>query len=115
MFSSVIPLLKTKQNKKLIPAQDAIFEESTYILDSNSGVINLEVPIGALHRALRSAIGVSSAQIRLTKKDNVPLLALTILSSSWTTGSNAIGVTEGGPSGVHDYDDERPPPRGTSG
>ena len=109
---------KTKQSKKkqrLNAAQDAIFEESTYILDSNSGVINLEVPIGALHRALRSAIGASSAQIRLTKKGNVPLLALTILSSSWTTGSNAIGVTEGDPSGVHYYDDDRPPPRGTSG
>ena len=112
---------KTKQNKtrKLNAAQDAIFEESTYILDSNSGVINLEVPIGALHRALRSAIGASSAQIRLTKKGNVPLLALTILSSSWTTGSNAIDVTEGDPHDDHGYDEgsfsRPPPPRGTSG
>ncbi|KAH2920012.1 hypothetical protein KXW25_004413 [Aspergillus fumigatus] len=72
---------------------DAIFDEPTYTLQSNSGVINLEVPIGALHRALRSATGATSAQLRLTKKGNIPLLALTILSSSWTTGSNAVGIT----------------------
>lgn len=57
-------------------------------------MINLEVPVGALHRALRSAVGASSAQLRLTKKGNIPLLALTILASSWTTGNNAIGVTQ---------------------
>ncbi|BDD61751.1 hypothetical protein MAP00_006777 [Monascus purpureus] len=71
---------------------DSIFEESTYNLVSNSGVINLEVPIGALNRALRSAIGASSAHIRLTKKGNIPLLALTIISSSWTQGNNALGI-----------------------
>lgn len=76
------------------PNQSAIFDETSYTLQSNSGVINLEVPIGALHRALRSAVGASSAQLRLTKKGNTPLLALTILASSWTTGNNAIGVSE---------------------
>ncbi|KAB8209666.1 Hus1-like protein [Aspergillus parasiticus SU-1] len=73
---------------------DAIFDETSYILESNSGVINLEVPVGALHRALRSAVAATSAQLRLTKKGNVPLLALTIHASSWTTGSNALGITE---------------------
>ncbi|GES62926.1 Hus1-like protein [Aspergillus terreus] len=73
---------------------DAIFEESTYTLQSNSGVINLEVPVGALHRALRSAAAATSAQLRLTKKGNVPLLALTVLASSWTTGSNALGIAD---------------------
>ncbi|KAE8151230.1 checkpoint protein Hus1/Mec3 [Aspergillus avenaceus] len=73
---------------------DAIFEESTYILEANSGVINLEVPVGALHRALRSAVAATSTQLRLTKKGNVPLLALTIHASSWTTGSNALGIAD---------------------
>jgi HUS1 checkpoint protein len=77
--------------------QDAIFDESNHILESNSGVINLEVPIGALHRALRSAVAATSAQLRLTKKGNIPLLALTIHASSWTTGSNALGITDPGP------------------
>lgn len=89
--------------EKKLTTQDAIFDESTYTLASNTGSINLEVPIGALHRALRSAVngtgGVSttSAQLRLTKKGSVPLLALTILASSWTTGKNAIGVEDGRP------------------
>ncbi|PLN83547.1 Hus1-like protein [Aspergillus taichungensis] len=74
---------------------EAIFEESTYILESNSGVINLEVPVGALHRALRSAVTATTSQLRLTKKGNVPLLALTVHTSSWTAGSNAIGITAG--------------------
>ncbi|KAH8431383.1 checkpoint protein HUS1 family protein [Aspergillus melleus] len=71
---------------------DSIFDPETYILESNSGIINLEVPVGALHRALRSATAASSAQIRLTKKGNVPLLALTIHVSSWTNGTNALGI-----------------------
>ncbi|RAL08343.1 checkpoint protein HUS1 family protein [Aspergillus homomorphus CBS 101889] len=72
---------------------DAIFDESTYILESQSGVINLEVPIGALHRALRSAVDAKSAQLRLTQKGRVPLLALTIRTLSWAPGSNALGIT----------------------
>ncbi|KAL4898625.1 checkpoint protein Hus1/Mec3 [Aspergillus ambiguus] len=73
---------------------DAIFEPSTYTLQSNSGVINLEVPVSVLHRALRSAATATSAQLRLTKKGNIPLLALTVLASSWTTGSNALGIAD---------------------
>ncbi|PYH48160.1 checkpoint protein HUS1 family protein [Aspergillus saccharolyticus JOP 1030-1] len=73
---------------------DAIFDESTYVLESNSGgIINLEVPIGALHRALRSAVDAQSAQLRLTQKGRIPLLALTIRTLSWAPGSNALGIT----------------------
>lgn len=39
-------------------------------------------------------VSTTSAQLRLTKKGSVPLLALTILSSSWTTGKNAIGLED---------------------
>ncbi|KAJ9287308.1 hypothetical protein DTO021C3_4999 [Paecilomyces variotii] len=70
---------------------ETIFDE-TYTIQSATGVINLEVPTGALHRALRSAIGANSAQLRLTKKGPVPLLALTIRASSWTAGTNALGI-----------------------
>ena len=88
-----VPVVLQNNPIKLI-VQDAIFDETSYTLQSNSGVINLEVPIGALHRSLRSAVGATSAQIRLTKKGNTPILALTILASSWTTGNNAIGVAD---------------------
>lgn len=47
-----------------------------------NNVINLEVPLGPLNRALKSALNATSAQIRLTKKDNMPLLALTIVTTS---------------------------------
>ncbi|KKK23031.1 cell cycle checkpoint protein [Aspergillus rambellii] len=71
---------------------DSIFEQDAYTLESNTGVINLEVPLGALHRALRSAANASWVQLRLTKKGNIPLLALTIRTKSWTQAQNAIGV-----------------------
>jgi HUS1 checkpoint protein len=45
-------------------------------------VINLEVPLQALHRALKSALNATSASIRLTKRDNSPVLCLTITTSS---------------------------------
>ncbi|GCB27917.1 checkpoint protein hus1 [Aspergillus awamori] len=73
---------------------DTIFEEESYICESNTGAINLEVPIGALHRALRSAVSAKLANLRLTKKGNVPLLALTIRATSWTTTSNALDIPE---------------------
>lgn len=73
--------------------QDTIFE--TYILASASpgNVINLEVPIAALHRALRTALNATSAHLRLTKKDGLPVLSLTITNSTFSSG-NSIGVLD---------------------
>ncbi|GAM39859.1 hexokinase [Talaromyces pinophilus] len=73
----------------VLPAE-AIFDES-YVLEAAAGAVNLEVPIAALSRALRSAIGDKSAQLRLTRKGNVPLLALTIVSSSLVPGNIPVG------------------------
>ena len=53
-------------------------------------VINLEVPLNPFLRALKSALQATSASIRLTKKDNVPLLSLTIVTSSAGSGSTAF-------------------------
>jgi HUS1 checkpoint protein len=53
-------------------------------------VINLEVPLAPLNRALKSAANATSAQIRLTKKDNLPVLALTIATSSSAPSYNAF-------------------------
>lgn len=85
-----------------------IFE--TYILQSASpkNTINLEVPIQALSRALRSALGSSSTQIRLTKKDNVPMLSLTIVTNSFSSGNNIVTATTSRPrrnSDDFDFDD----------
>lgn len=66
--------------------KDTIFETYTIQSASENNTINLRVPLAALHRALRSALSASSASIRLTKKDDIPLLSLTIITSNLTAG-----------------------------
>ncbi len=61
--------------------KDTIFDQYT-IQSAANNVINLEVPLASLQRALRSALQATSASIRLTKKNNIPLLALTIHTST---------------------------------
>ncbi|OOQ90277.1 cell cycle checkpoint protein [Penicillium brasilianum] len=75
---------------------DTIFEESSYQLESNSDAINIEINISLLNRALRSTFGASSSQLRLTKKDKMPLLALTVLTTEWTEGNMALATDEPG-------------------
>ncbi|OAX84959.1 hypothetical protein ACJ72_00661 [Emergomyces africanus] len=91
---------------------DTVFE--SYSISAASGVINLEVPIGALHRALRSATSATSAQLRLTKKGSVPLLALTVVTSSWTSGKNALGVSDSNNNNINSNGIPTNPPRAES-
>lgn len=57
---------------------DHIFE--AYHLQSNeaNNTINLELPLPLLLRALRSALHCSQANLRLTKRDGIPVLSMTI-------------------------------------
>ncbi|KAJ6002933.1 Hexokinase [Penicillium sp. IBT 35674x] len=71
---------------------ETIFDEESYALQSNSDGINIEVNISILNRALRSAMGATHAQLRLTKKDKYPLLALTVLTTEWTEGNMALAT-----------------------
>ena len=57
------------------------------------------MPLGPLNRALKSALNATSAQIRLTKKDNIPLLALTIATTSSNNSYSAF------PTGANRDDD----------
>jgi HUS1 checkpoint protein len=70
---------------------DTVFE--TYSLQSAApnNTINLEVPIQSLQRALKSALGATSASIRLTKKNNVPMLSLTITTTAFSSGNGVLG------------------------
>lgn len=63
--------------------QDTIFDDYR-IASANENVINLEVPLLVLLRALRSCASASDATLRLTKRasDNAPILCLTITTSS---------------------------------
>ncbi|KAL5116712.1 Checkpoint protein hus1 [Pleosporales sp. CAS-2024a] len=71
---------------------DTILELNT-IQSANNNIINLEVPLAALSRALKSAANASSTQIRLTKKDNLPVLALTVTTATASTTRNAIATS----------------------
>ncbi|OQN95989.1 hypothetical protein B0A48_17932 [Cryoendolithus antarcticus] len=57
---------------------DALFESYNIQSAAPNNTINLEVPLAALQRALKSAQNAVAASIRLTKKDGIPLLSLTI-------------------------------------
>lgn len=69
---------------------DTVFEQYTIASAAPKNTINLEVPIQALQRALKSALGATEVSIRLTKKDNVPILCLTIVTNTFTTGNSVV-------------------------
>ena len=71
---------------------DSIFDDSFTIQSAaDLNTINLEVPLQPLYRALKSAQNAIAASIRLTKKDNIPLLSLTITASILSSTPAASG------------------------
>ncbi|CAN8095459.1 unnamed protein product [Discula destructiva] len=57
---------------------DFIFSDYQIQSAEESNTINLELPLNPLQRALKSAINSDHATLRLTKKDGIPLLSMTI-------------------------------------
>ncbi|GAB1314907.1 Checkpoint protein hus1 [Madurella fahalii] len=57
---------------------DLIFDNYHLQSAEANNTINLELPLGPLQRALRSAVGSSYANLRLTKRDGIPMLSMTI-------------------------------------
>jgi HUS1 checkpoint protein len=74
---------------------ESIFEDYTIQSAAPNNTINLELPLPPLHRALKSAINATSASIRLTKKDGVPVLSLTIITNTMSSGNSANGFLNG--------------------
>ncbi|KAE9374221.1 cell cycle checkpoint protein-like protein [Stipitochalara longipes BDJ] len=74
---------------------ESIFEDYTIQSAAPNNTINLELPLPPLHRALKSAINATSASIRLTKKDGVPVLSLTIITNTISSGNTANGFLNG--------------------
>ncbi|KAH9878801.1 hypothetical protein IAQ61_002075 [Plenodomus lingam] len=68
---------------------DSIFETIS-VQSAANNIINLEVPLTSLNRALKSALNATSAQMRLTKKDNMPVLALTMVTTTSSNTYNGI-------------------------
>ena len=82
---------------------DTMFETYTIQSAAPDNTINLEVPLLPLQRALRSAQSAIAANIRLTKKDNVPLLSLTITTTT-THSSAPPGSAINGRNGFNEND-----------
>lgn len=57
---------------------DFIFTDYHIQSAEASNTINLELPLNPLQRALKSAINSDHATLRLTKKDGIPVLSMTI-------------------------------------
>lgn len=89
---TVIPEQGTQVWSVLTP--DVIFETYTIQSAAPNNTINLEVPLAPLQRALKSAQNANAANIRLTKKDNIPLLSLTITTSTANPASTAPAASD---------------------
>lgn len=57
---------------------DTIFDSYHIQSAEASNTINLELPLGPLQRALKSALNSNHASLRLTKRDGIPMLSMTI-------------------------------------
>jgi HUS1 checkpoint protein len=76
---------------------DSVFEDYAIQSQVENNTINLELPLPPLQRALKSAISASSASLRLTKKDSIPILSLTIITTAAGSG-NPNAAQNGAPS-----------------
>ncbi|KUI71809.1 Checkpoint protein hus1 [Cytospora mali] len=69
-------------------SMDFIFTEYHIQSAEPSNTINLELPLGPLQRALKSAINSDHATLRLTKKEGIPVLSMTIHTTPEQRGAN---------------------------
>ncbi|KAF2840283.1 Hus1-like protein [Patellaria atrata CBS 101060] len=65
---------------------NTVFDQYTIVSQADN-VINLEIPIGQLTAALKSALNAVAAELRLTKVGNQPILCLKITSLSGSSGT----------------------------
>jgi len=61
---------------------DVLFENYHIQSAEAANTINLELPLGPLQRALKSALNSTEANLRLTKREGIPVLSLTIHAST---------------------------------
>jgi HUS1 checkpoint protein len=83
-------------------SKDTIFDGYTCQSAAENNTINLEVPLAPLQRALKSAQNAITANIRLTKKDNIPLLSLTIKTSTINSSNPSTFGRNGNPDSSSD-------------
>ncbi|AEO56803.1 hypothetical protein MYCTH_2058328 [Thermothelomyces thermophilus ATCC 42464] len=76
---------------------DLIFDNYHIQSAEVNNTINLELPLGPLQRALKSAIGSIYANLRLTKRDGIPMLSMTIHTMTKDSVHDARGLGGGIP------------------
>jgi len=80
---------------------NVLFEDYHIQSQEPSNTINLELPLGPFQRALRSAGNSNEANLRLTKRDGVPVLSMTIHTTAQTTSAApGYAASAGFPSGA---------------
>ena len=79
---------------------DLIFDNYNIQSAEANNTINLELPLGPLQRALKSAVGSSYASLRLTKRDGIPMLSMTIHTMTKDGAQDARGFGGGGAGGA---------------
>lgn len=84
-------------------SMDFIFENYHIQSAEPSNTINLELPLAPLQRALRSALNSTACSLRLTKRDGIPVLSLTI-----HTTTKDLPPPGGGFGGAHHYPNHAP-------
>ncbi|EJT74052.1 checkpoint protein hus1 [Gaeumannomyces tritici R3-111a-1] len=77
-------------------SMDLIFDNYNIQSADANNTINLELPLGPLQRALKSAINSTDADLRLTKKNGIPLLSMTIRTTTNVANQGGGGGFGGG-------------------
>ncbi|KAK0635659.1 checkpoint protein hus1 [Bombardia bombarda] len=75
---------------------DLIFDNYHLQSAEQNNTINLELPLGPLQRALKSAANSNQANLRLTKRDGVPMLSMTIHTMTKDGAQDGRGPAGGG-------------------
>jgi HUS1 checkpoint protein len=91
--------IKTKPDHVSSLSVDLIFDNYHIQSAEANNTINLELPLGPLQRALKSAVGSSYASLRLTKRDGVPMLSMTIHTMTKDGAQDTRGGGGGGGGG----------------
>ncbi|KAL1838256.1 hypothetical protein VTJ49DRAFT_2865 [Mycothermus thermophilus] len=84
---------------------DLIFDNYNIQSAEPNNTINLELPLGPLLRALKSASGSSYANLRLTKKESLPMLSMTIHTMTKDDTDKVRGAAAGHGYNGADLDD----------
>lgn len=94
----------TKSHSSL--AMDLIFEGYHIQSAESNNTINLELPLQPLQRALKSALNSISASLRLTKKDGLPVLSMTITTTTSKASSASAKLPSDDPFGDDVFEQE---------